>query len=116
MRTLLLDRTTWDFVIDAGKNIAVADNPYSQAQDAASAIKLFEGEQIYDNTIGVPYWTQILGLAPPLSLPISKFEAAARTVPGVAAVKCFISSFRLRKLEGQVQITNDENQTQLASF
>lgn len=116
MRTLLLDRDTWDLVVDADLNIAACDNPYSQAQDAASAIKLFQGEQIYDNTLGVPYWTQILGLAAPLTLVASKFEQAALTVPGVATTKCFISSFRLRKLEGQVQLTNDEGETVVTSF
>lgn len=116
MQTLLLDRTTWDLVIDAGGNIAVASDPYSQAQDAASAIKLFEGEQIYDNASGVPYWTQILGLANPLTLVCSKFEAAARTVPGVTAAKCYISSFNLRFLRGQVQLTNESGETTVASF
>lgn len=116
MRTLLLDRDTWDFVIDASLNIAVADNPYSQAQDAASAIKLFQGEQIYDNDLGVPYWTQILGFAAPLSLCAAKFEIAALTVPGVAQAKCFISRFNLRKLEGQVQLTNEDGETVITSF
>ena len=56
MSTLLLDRTYWDLCVDSSGNLAVASEPYSLAQDAASAIKLFQGEYIYDTTIGIPYF------------------------------------------------------------
>ncbi len=61
MKTLLLDRSTWDFVLDANGNIAVASDPYSQAQDAASEIKTFSGAVYYDTRMGLPYWRDILG-------------------------------------------------------
>jgi hypothetical protein len=35
-------------VLDAEGNIAVASEPYSLAQDAASAIKTFAGEVFWD--------------------------------------------------------------------
>ena len=63
MNTLLLDRTVWDLVLDAGGNIARASNPYAVAQDVASAIKLFRGELFYDTAKGIPYWTEVLGLS-----------------------------------------------------
>lgn len=116
MRTLLLDRTTWDLVADASGDIAVASDPYSQAQDAASAIKLFEGEAIYDTARGVPYWVQILGQAPPLSLVRAKLEQAALTVPGVAQATCYITSFVGRQITGQVQLVNEDEQTLIAGF
>lgn len=114
MQTLLLDPPTWDLLVDANKNIAVADDPYSQAQDAASAIKLFQGELIYDTTKGVPYWASILGKAPPLTLMKSKWVSAALTVPGVSSAVCFISSFKNRFVQGQVQIKNEEDKTSVA--
>lgn len=116
MKTLLLDRARWDLVADAAGNIAVASDPYSQAQDAASAIKLFDGELYYDTTKGVPYWSQILGLAPPFSYMKAKFVAAALTVPGVATAKAFLAAITLRVVSGQVQITNDKGQTSAARF
>ena len=116
MRTLLLDRTAWDLVLDVYGNIAVAGDPYSQAQDAASNIKLYQGELWYDTTQGVSYRNDILGHFPPLSLFKAKIVAAAKTVPGVASAVCFVSSFVKRAIAGQVQITNESGQTAVASF
>jgi hypothetical protein len=110
MKTLLLDPTNWDLMVDASNNIAVAANPYALAQDAASAIKLFEGEQYYDTTQGVPYWAEILGkFGAPLSLVKKRFVTAALTVPEVVGAQCFIQSFIHRELRGQVQVTDKNN-------
>jgi len=104
--TLVLNPATWDLLIDASSNIAVADPPYALAQDAASAIKLFRGEDYYDTSRGVPYWEQILGHWPAVTLMRAYFVAAALTVPGVVQAKCFIDSIRDRRPSGQVQVTD----------
>jgi hypothetical protein len=115
--TLLLDTLTWDLVVDINGNIARAGEPYAQAQDAASAIKLFESELWYNVIPGTPYWTQILGTSPPpLSLMKAKFEAAALTVPGVVKTKCLITTFTDRVIGGQVQVLNAAGQTSQATF
>lgn len=106
MKTVLLDRSTWDLVIDVNGNIAVADVPYALAQDAASAVKLFRGELWYDTAVGVPYWASILGKTPSISLMKAKFVEAAMTVPGVVAARCFISSVANRSVSGQIQVTD----------
>lgn len=116
MRTLLLDIDTWDLVVDASGNIAVASEPYSLAQDAASAIKLFEGELYYDTTQGIPYFTQILGYSPPVSLMKAYFVAAAMTVPDVVSAKCFIAGMADRVITGQVQVTDAAGNVSAASF
>jgi len=116
MQTLLLDVSTWDLVLDVGNDIAVASDPYSQAQDAASEIKTFDGEVYYDTTQGLPYWQQILGRFPPFALMKAKFAAAAELVPGVVSAVCFISGFVNRGVSGQVQITNSDGKTQAANF
>ena len=67
MNTLLLDRATWDLCLDAAGNIATASEPYALAQDASSAIRLFVSEAWYDTTQGIPYFTNILGQAPPIA-------------------------------------------------
>jgi hypothetical protein len=102
--TMLLDRSTWDLVIDSQGNIAVAESPYSIAQDAASAIMTVLGECYWDTTVGVP-WSTILGQAPSLALLKSQLVAAAETVPDVASAQVFISSFVNRLVTGQVQVT-----------
>lgn len=116
MQTLLLDTVQWDLVLDLFGNIAVASDPYSQAQDAASAIRLFQGELWYDTTQGVPYWASILGKAPPLSLMKAKFVAAALTVPGIVSAQCFISGVKNRQITGQVQLSNTNKQRAIAAF
>lgn len=116
MQTLLLDQGTWDLCVDLNGNIAVASDPYSQAQDAASEIKTFRGECYYDVTRGLPYFTQILGKFPPLALMKSKFSQAALTVPGVRKTRCFISSVKGRTVSGQVQIENEKGVPSFAGF
>jgi hypothetical protein len=105
MQTLLLDLETGDLVIDANANIAVASDPYSLAQDACSAIKLFSGELYYDTTQGVAYLPGILGTLPPIALVKNQFVAAALIVPEVVSAQVFFSSInQQRQLSGQVQI------------
>ncbi len=116
--TLLLDRTTWDLVLDAAGNIAVAAPPYSLAQDAASAIKTFAGECYFDTSLGVPYLTRVFtGTPPSISTLKQLFEGAALTVPGVASATVFITAATGRAISGQVQVTSAATgQVSAASF
>lgn len=116
MKTLLLDQTNWDIVLDIEGNIAAASAPYALAQDAASAIKLFAGELYYDTSKGVPYFTAILGQLPPISLVKQYFSDAALTVPEVTGARVFLTAISNRTLSGQVQITNATGVTSVASF
>lgn len=105
MSTLLLDRTLWDLCVDSKGNIAVAADPYAIAQDVASACKLFQGELYYDTTQGVPYFQEILGHRPPLSVFKAALVKAALTVPGVQSAVVFVSSLTNREIQGQIQVT-----------
>lgn len=116
MKTLLLDTSAWDLVLDVSGNIAVAADPYALAQDSASAIRTFLGECWYDTTLGVPYFQSILGRAPNVSLMKTKFADAAGTVPGVISAKCFITSVRGRNVLGQVQVTDQFGNVTAAAF
>ena len=117
--TLLLDTVAWDLVLDASGNMAVAGPPYAQAQDAASAIKVFSdsgpggvGEAYFDTTLGIPWRTQVFGQPPNVALLKATLAATAETVPGVASAVVFISSFSpsTRQLQGQVQTTEQVTQ------
>ena len=114
--TLLLDLTTWDLVLDVHGNIAVAEAPYALAQDAASAIRTFLGEVYYDTTIGIPYFDEVLGYAPPLNLLKTLLVNAALTVPGVASAQVFISSVKGRVVTGQVQVTMPTGEISAVNF
>jgi len=86
------------------------------AQDAASAIRLFQGELWYDVRPGVPYFERILGRFPPLSLVKARFTEAALRVPGVVRATCYIAGIKGRVLTGQVQVTDAAGRTTLATF
>jgi hypothetical protein len=116
MQTLLLSTDDWDLVADASGNIAVASEPYALAQDAASEIKLFEGEAYYDTGRGVPYWTQILGKSPPISLIKAKFVAAAMLTPTVVDARCYFARISDRVVSGQVQVTDESGKLAATSF
>jgi hypothetical protein len=117
--TLLLNVNTWGLTLDANNNIAVATEPYSLAQDAASAIRTFLGEVYWDTTIGVPYMTQIFGLTPPLALLKQLLANAALSAsPEIVTAVVYISSFfpSNRIITGQVQIVSTTGQVAAANF
>lgn len=116
MKTLLLDRTAWDLVIDSSGNIAMADEPYALAQDVASAVRLFLGELWYQTEKGVPYFEDVLGHLPPQSLLISHIERAALAVPGVVSAKCIISGLTERTVIGQVQFIDETGAANNVTF
>lgn len=108
MKTLLLDRTAWDLALDSLGNIALADEPYSIAQDVASAIKTFLGECWYDTRIGLPYFEQVLDKLPPVQLLQKLVETQALTVPGVTTAKCTITEFTDRTVRGFVEVNGTD--------
>jgi hypothetical protein len=110
MKTLLLDNTGWDLLVDAAGNIAVASEPYALAQDVASALKLFLGELWYDNSKGIPYFEDILGHTPPVTYFQELMVRAALTVPGVTSAECTIESFENRTVTGQVTFRTSTGQ------
>jgi hypothetical protein len=116
MKTLLLDNTNWDLVLDAAGNIAVAQVPYARAQDVASALKLFLGELWYNTGKGIPYFQKILGKTPPTSIFEEYMVAAALTVPGVTRATCTIQSFENRTVTGQVAFETVDGTTGTVSI
>ena len=116
--TLLLDRTQWDLVVDAFGDIAVASEPYSLAQDAASAINTWLGEVFFDSTIGVPWLPGILGSSPlPLALLKAQLiEAAVAASDDIASAQVFVTYFGGRLVQGQVQVTQASTGLTSASF
>jgi hypothetical protein len=105
MKTLLLDRTAWDLVLDTKGNIAAADDPYSIGQDICAAVRTNYGELWYDTAKGIPYYTEILGGAPALEFLKAKISEIASTVPQVTSVKVVITAFADRRISGQIQYT-----------
>lgn len=123
--TILLDVTTWDYVVDAAGNWAKASPPYALAQDVSSACRLIQGELWYDTSQGIPYLNlnggaggkntnaNVLGQTPPISLVQEYLVQAALTVPGVVSAVAVIQSFDAasRRVNGQIQFTDVNGKT-----
>jgi hypothetical protein len=116
LKTLLLDNSAWDLVLDSNGDIALASPPYAVAQDVASAIRTFQGELWYDTTQGVPYWQSLLGQNPTNSQISAAFNKAALTVPGVTKANTVITSIANRKVSGQVQFSTSDGETTTVNF
>jgi hypothetical protein len=115
LKTLLLAVDTWDLCLDAAGNLAVATDPYGLAQDVSSAIKTFLGEVWYNDELGIDYFGQILGHAPPITYFQAQMVAAAlgarpntADVYVVSAV-CVINSFdaSTRTVLGEVDFVDN---------
>jgi hypothetical protein len=116
MNTFLLDTVTWDLIVDASGNIAIASDPYSVAQDVASACRTFVGDVFYNLAAGFPYRTQILAQAPPLALVKQWLINQASAVPGCSNPVVYLTSLPPRRLGGQIQFTDSNGQQQVVTF
>jgi hypothetical protein len=116
MKSLLLDRSQWDLVLDASNNIAVCAQPYAISQDVANACRLFIGELWLDTTQGISYFKKILGHRPPMSYLRAKLEEAALTVPGVVKARAVITKFDQRTVTGQIQFIDANGVSRNVSF
>lgn len=88
----------------------MASTTYSTQQDVASAVRTFQGEVWYDTSLGVPYWGQVLGQQPPLSLVKSLVVTEALRVPNVVSARMYVSSFTNRQIQGQIQAKTTSGQ------
>lgn len=116
MNTFLLDLTNWDLLTDSAGNLAVASDPWSVAQDVASAVRVFQSELWYHTNIGIPYFQQILGHLPPAALLKSLIAARAATVPGCNNPVVFLAALQGRTLTGQIQFTDSNGKPQIAAI
>lgn len=114
--TLLLDIDQRDLVIDASGNIAMAQPPYSLAQDVSSAVLTFKGEIFYNTQQGIDYFGQVLGHLPPAALLMQLLSNAALSVSGVVTAQTVISSLTDGDVTGQVQFTDESGGTHVVNF
>lgn len=114
--TLLLDQTAWDLVLNARGNIAMAGDPYAIAQNVATACRTFLGECIFDTSLGIPYWEQILGQLPPAQYIRQQLIDAAMAVPGVVQVTPVLITPTDRGIGGQLQIVDATGETTTVNF
>ena len=117
MKTLFLRPETWDLALDISGNIAFATSTYQQAQDIASACRLFTKDQYFSQKEGIPYLSEILGSSVyPLALYRRYLIDAALTVAGVtgASVDLVLSGDRI--ISGELRFTNEDGKEGLINL
>jgi len=111
LASLLLDTQTWDLCLDANINIAVCDEPYAYAQDAACHVRLFQGELRYDTSQGMPYEWSILGSWPAPSVLKAYMASQALLATGTVAAKPVITAWQRRVISGAILVTGEQSGT-----
>ena len=83
---LLLDDDTWDLVLENG-DLVVSSGDDAVRQAIYKRLRFFAGEWWADESVGVPYWSDILGKKAP-NLPAIReiFRQTIAGTPGVASV------------------------------
>lgn len=106
MTTIYLDPASWDLVLDADRNIAIAADPYATAQSVANSARLWRGEAPFNTDRGIPYAQDVLGQQVPERLLASFYETEALTVPNVSSATAVLQFDRTsRGVTGQIQCT-----------
>lgn len=106
-RTMKLDTTSWDLTLDGNGDLAIADDSYAVAQDVASACLVFSGECYYDNTLGIPWKSEVLGKKPSPGFIQQKMQEEALKLPVVDnAVAAVFFDRETRSTRGTIRVTD----------
>lgn len=116
-RTMQLDTSTWDLTLDGNGNIAIADELYSVAQDVASACLVFSGECYYDNTLGIPWKSDVLGKRPTPGYVAQKMQTEAKKLPIVDQARATVFFDKnTRRMRGTIRVTDINGNTATATI
>lgn len=108
-RTLKLDANVWDLTLNGNGEIAIATDAEAVAQDVASACLVFYGECYYDNTLGIPWKSEVLGMRPTAGYIASKLEREAKKLPIVdQALATVFFDKTTRTVRGAIRVTDNE--------
>lgn len=118
MKPVLLDRTEWDFLLDAEHNIAVCTEPYTILQDVSSAILTWAGKCRLNPDLGLAHDTNIF-LDPNNTKIFSRLaEEEAKKVPGVQDASALLTPIATgsRLLTGYISIVFTDGTSDYVSF
>ncbi|ELX9578566.1 hypothetical protein SLJ66_001935 [Escherichia coli] len=116
-KTLKLDTSTWDLVLDGQGNIAIATDSEAVAQDVASACLVFYGECYFDNTLGIPWKQNVLGHAPTPGYIAQKMQTEAKKLAIVdQAVASVFFDKSTRNTTGTIRVTDIYGNTAQATL
>ncbi|SFN29734.1 hypothetical protein SAMN05216516_10524 [Izhakiella capsodis] len=116
-RNMQLNTSTWDLMLDGNGYLAVADGAYSVAQDVASSCLVFAGECFYDNTLGIPWKTDVMGKRPSAGFIAQKMQEEAKKLSVVdEALASIFFDKTTRTVRGTIRVTDKDGNVAQATF
>lgn len=110
--TLGLDKSTWDLELTPSGELSLGTGSYGLAQDASSACLVFSGECYFDNTLGIPWKTDILGKSPSAGFISTKLSLEVKKLPAVQNATAWVQrDNHTRTVKGQITITDIHDNT-----
>lgn len=107
MKTFALNNS-WDLYLDPLGNIAIKEGKSQIAQDVASSCRVWKGEDIWDNSRGVPYKEEVMGRRINISMIQALYGREARRIEGVVDTQVIVSELDNRVLKPDIiAITED---------
>lgn len=101
----------WDLSLDDSGNILVIDGPAAVAMDVACACQVFLGECYYDNTLGIPYQTNILGKAFSGAYLAQKLQQEAKKIVAVKEALAIVTTNRTtRQVTATIRVTTVDDE------
>lgn len=97
----------WDLYLGNDGNIATVTGQEQKSQDAATSVKIWQGEYVFDTTRGLPY---NLIMANPVnrSLLQEYIGVEARRIDGVRGTTVVFNDFENRQLDFDVLVSTEE--------
>lgn len=110
--TTLAGGDDWDITLDESGDIKVLTGAEAVAMDVACACQVFLGECYYDNTLGIPYQTNVLGKKFSGSYLAQKLEQEAKKISAVSeAVATVLINRGSRKVSTTIRVTDTDGNT-----
>lgn len=110
MITLALDNETWDLYLDDLGNIATKDGKPQISQDVASSVRVWEGEDIWDISRGLPYKYLIMGKNATQSNLSAYMNQEAKRIDGVRSTQLVVEENTNRTQKLDLLITTDDGE------
>lgn len=107
MTSLKLD-SNWDLQLNSIGNIATVDNKYDISQTVANATRLFQGDYIFDEDLGIPYIPDILSNNTNSVFLEPYVRQQALRIQGVQDISIANLEVKDRELKGDIQITTTD--------
>lgn len=103
--------TDWDLTLDGNGEILVIEGPAAVAMDVACACQVFLGECYYDNTLGIPYQSNILGKSFSGAYLAQKLQNEAKKITAVDQALAIVTIDRAtRRVNATIRVTTNDGE------